>query len=114
MRAAVGSVCALDLLLLLRRNRARQYTTDQLIRELRSSDLAVAQAVARLVPSGLVEEAPGGYRYRQSSEAVEAICDRLEAEYALRPVTIIRAMVETSDEKLRILADAFRLSGKDK
>jgi hypothetical protein len=115
VQAAISSVCALELLILLRRERQRCFQPDQLVRELRSSQLAVARALDHLTKSGLLEDIPGsGYRYQQGSVRLDAICDRLESEYAQKPVKIMRAILEAPDEKLRTLADAFRLAGKPK
>jgi hypothetical protein len=49
-----GSVWALELLLLLHRNPDRAWPTSDLVRELRSSDVVVAESIERLVASGLV------------------------------------------------------------
>lgn len=115
VQTAINSVCALELLILLRRERQRVFRADQLVRELRSSELAVAQALEHLAKSSLIEEIPGsGYRYQQVSAQLDAICDRLESDYAHKPVKIVRAILEAPDEKLRTFADAFRLSGKTK
>ncbi len=59
VRTAISSVCALELLILLRRERQRCFGADQLVRELRSSQLAVAQAIEHLTKSGLIEETRG-------------------------------------------------------
>jgi biotin operon repressor len=113
VRAAISSVCALELLILLRHERERSWRRDELVRELRSSKVAVAQALENLTKSGLVVESPESrYRYQQGSVQLDAICERLETEYARKPMTIIRAILEAPDEKLRMFADAFRLSGK--
>jgi biotin operon repressor len=115
VRTAISSVCALELLILLRRERQRRFGADQLVRELRSSQLAVAQAIEHLTKSGLIEETPGaGYRYQQVSAQLDAICDRLESLYARKPVKIVGAILDAPNEKLRTFADAFRLSGKTK
>jgi len=115
VQVAIRSVCAIELLILLRKDRGKIFRPDQLVRELRSSESAVAQALAHLTKSGLVEEISGsGYSYQQGSAQLDAICDRLETEYAQKPVKIVRAILEAPDEKLRTFADAFRLSGKPK
>ncbi len=115
VQTAIGSVCALELLILLRRQRQRCFGAAALVRELRSSELAIAQALDRLIKSGLIEEIPGsGFRYQQVSARLDAICDRLESDYARKPVKIVRAILEAPDEKLRTFADAFRLTGKTK
>lgn len=115
VQAAISSVCALELLILLRRERQRCFLPAELVRELRSSELAVAQALGHLTRSGLIEEIPEtGYRYQQVSVQLDAICDRLESDYAHKPVKIVRAILEAPDEKLRTFAEAFRISGKSK
>lgn len=115
MRAAITSVCALELLILLRREPNKIWQPDELVRELRSSKFAVAQALDRLRKSNLVEAVEeSGYRYQRGSAPLDAICARLESEYARKPITIIRAIIEPSEDKLRMFADAFRLSGMSK
>jgi DNA-binding IclR family transcriptional regulator len=113
VQGAISSVCALELLLLLRRERQRSLTLDQVVRELRSSELAITQAFDHLTASGLIEKAEQGYRYQQSSVQLDAVCDRLGSLYARKPVKIINAILKAPDEKLRTFANAFRLSGKD-
>ena len=115
MRTAIPSVCALELLVLLRGGRPGCRAAHELVRELRSSEIAVAQALDNLMRTGLVEEiAAEGYRYRQSSGQLDVLCERLELLYRQKPVTVIHAVLDAPNEKLRILADAFRLSEKGK
>lgn len=115
VQGTINSLCALELLLLLRRERPRPYTLDQVVRELRSSQLAVTQALDRLTRSELIEDiGDGAYRYQQGSAQLDVICERLESLYARKPVKIVNAILGAPDEKLRTFADAFRLSGKDK
>jgi len=111
VHAAIGSVCALELLILLRREPGKRWPRDALVRELRSSAGAVAQALDQLNRSGLVVEVAEGFQYQPSSPQLDAICRQLESQYAARPVTVVRAIFETPSEKLRIFADAFRISG---
>lgn len=114
VQGAVSSVCALELLLLLRRERQRSLTLDQVVRELRSSKLAITQALDHLTGSGLIERAGEGYRYQQTSVQLDVACERLGSLYARKPVKIINAILQAPDEKLRTFANAFRLSGKGK
>jgi hypothetical protein len=114
-RSAIGSVSALELLLLLRQDRTRPRPFAELVRELRSSDLVVARALEILTKFGLVEERPVScYLYQTSSRQLDLICERLETVYAHKPVTLIRAILDAPDEKLRLFAQAFLLSGKDR
>jgi DNA-binding IclR family transcriptional regulator len=113
-RAAVGSVSALELLILLRRGQPRPYSMDELVRELRSSPLAMTHGLDHLIEFGLVERLPDGFRYRREAAELDVMCERLEQEYARKPVAIIRAILDAPNEKLRQFADAFRLSEKNK
>ncbi|HVU42051.1 MAG TPA: hypothetical protein VHD86_13460 [Xanthobacteraceae bacterium] len=114
-RTAIGSISALELLILLRRERQSHYHVAELVRELRSSQLAVGQALDHLIKFGLVAgTAEAGYHYQQGSEQLDAICERVEAVYARTPVSLIRALLDAPDEKLRQFADAFRIAPKEK
>jgi hypothetical protein len=114
-RTAIGSVSALELLILLRRQRHGRYRVGELVRELRSSRLAVGQALDRLLQFRLVVGSPDtGYHYQQGSAQLDAICERVEAVYARKPVGLIRALLDAPDEKLRQFADAFRIAPKEK
>ncbi len=114
-RTAIGSVSALELLILLRREPKRRYQVAELVRELRSSQLAVGQALDHLAKFGLVTGSPDpGYNYQQGSAQLDAICERVEAAYVRRPVSLIRALLDGPDEKLRQFADAFRIAPKEK
>lgn len=113
-RMAIGSVSALELLILLRHERHNRYRVAKLVRELRSSELAIGQALDHLIKSGLVSGTPDdGYHYQQGSASLDAICERVEAAYARKPVSLIRALLDAPEEKLRQLADAFRITPKE-
>jgi len=114
-RSAIGSVSALELLILLRRGRDKPHPFAELVREQRSSELVVSRALEQLMKFGLVEERPeSGYQYQTRSAQLDLLCERVESVYAHMPVTLIRAILEAPDEKLRVFAQAFLLSGKDK
>ena len=114
-RTAIGSVSALELLILLRHQRSSPYRVAELVRELRSSRVAVEQALDHLIKSELVGgDADSGYQYQGGTAQFDAICERVEAVYARRPVSMIRALLDAPGEKLRQLADAFRISAKEK
>lgn len=114
-RTAIGSVSALELLILLRHERPNRYRLAELVRELRSSQLAMEHALDHLIKFGLIAGTPdSGYHYQQESGRLDAICERVEAVYARKPVSLIRAILEAPDEKLRQFADAFRIAPKEK
>lgn len=53
-----------------------------------------------------------GYLYQTGSVQLDVICERVESVYEHKPVTLIRAILDAPDEKLRLFAQAFQLSGK--
>lgn len=114
-RTAIGSISALELLILLRHDRQKPYRVFELVRELRSSELAVSQALDHLIQFGLVAGTlDSGYYYQQGSAQLDAFCERVEAIYARKPVSLIRTLLDAPDEKLRQFADAFRIAAKEK
>jgi predicted transcriptional regulator len=110
VRAHIGSLYALELLLLLKRDRDKVWQSSELVRELRSSRTAVAGALSRLLRAGLVAENPsGGYSYAPASADQEHLADTIEKAYASRPMAVVRAIVAEPDEKLREFSNAFKL-----
>jgi hypothetical protein len=110
IRAHIGSLYALELLLLVKRDRDNSWRSDQLVRELRSSPTAVAEALSRLLKAGLVtENSSGHYTYEPASPEQERLADEIERLYAGRPISVVKAIVAAPDEKLRVFSDAFKL-----
>ena len=108
--ALFKSVWALELLLTLRRGRERTWAADELIRELRSSQVVIAEALNNLVVAGLVVEEEGGrFRYQGGTPVTEEMVGELEKLYATKPTAVIREIVTTPNVKLKILSDAFRI-----
>lgn len=106
----IGSIWALELLLLIRHDSSRAWTVDTLSRELRSSAGIVADVLARFRNEGLVIAGPDGrYRYRPASARIEAIVERLAEAYAKYPVAVTEAIYASPDHKIRLFAEAFRL-----
>jgi hypothetical protein len=103
------SVWALELLLLLRRERCRCWSADDLNRELRASPGLVAEILGTLTSAGLVgEEAENRYRYQPATAELERLAEELEAAYAARPLAVVHAILAAPNEKIRTFADAFR------
>jgi hypothetical protein len=108
--ASFKSVWALELLLALKRGRDRVWRADDMIVELRGSRGVVSEALNNLVAAGLaVEENEGAYRYRAGSPAIDQLVDELEQLYAVKPTVVMRSIVTSSNLKLQILSDAFRI-----
>jgi predicted transcriptional regulator len=107
--ASFRSVWALELLLTLRRARERRWTPSEMIKELRSSQVVVVEALNNLIVAGLViEEDGGGYRYAGAG-ALDDMVGEIERLYTLKPTAVMRKIVTSSNSKLQILSDAFRI-----
>jgi len=110
LSGSIRSVWALELLVLLRRGRARSWDPDGLVRELRGSQFVVSEAIHNLKHAGLVaQDAEGLTRYQPATAELDDICDAIEALYAAKPMAVIKAIANAPNEKLRIFSDAFKL-----
>jgi biotin operon repressor len=114
IREQLGSVWGLELLLLMRRQGDRHWSPQELVGELRASSTLVADNLASLEKAGLVVEGDDGrYVFSPASPLLSSLCDQLDTAYRERPVTVINAIVSPPD-KLKALADAFRIKGGGK
>jgi predicted MarR family transcription regulator len=104
-----GSVWALELLLLLYRDRDRAWAHADLVRELRSSDVVVRDSMRRLMASGLIVVEGDAARYRPATQEQDDLVEQLAAEYSAKPATIRRMIVQGATDKLRSFSDAFKL-----
>ncbi|MDP2408885.1 MAG: hypothetical protein Q8M26_01215 [Pseudolabrys sp.] len=107
--SSFNSVWTVELLLMLKRDPNRSWEAGELIRELRSSQVVVAGALANLLGAGLVvEQEKGRFQYQTSPGRMEQLVDALEIVYDTKPTAVVRAIVATSNRKLKLLSDAFR------
>lgn len=109
MNASVASVWELELLLLLRRGRDRDWTHDQLVRELRASPSIIGKGLERLQKAGLVVADDALCRYAAAGRHLDELVDRLDQLYRARPTTVMNAVLGAPNAKLQSFADAFRL-----
>src|SRR5947208_1892177 len=108
--ANVKSIWALELLLMMRRQSARAWRTEDLVTELRASIVVVREALASLGGTGLVAaDEDGLFCYRPASDQLDSFVESTQGLYSSKPLTIINAIASAPNEKLRIFADAFRL-----
>jgi hypothetical protein len=110
-REHLKSVWGLELLLLLRRDPERCWSVDELVRELRASQMVVNDNLRRLETGGLA--APDDrrcYRFQPASSVLATLCDRIEAAYRERPVAVIN-MISAPPDPIQGLADAFKFRG---
>ena len=110
VESILDSVWSLEVLLLLHNQAQREWTTADLVTDLRSSELVVSQSIRSLVEAGLaVADNDGSIRYSPVSADLAAFVDRLEYEYRARPTSVRRLIVGRSNSKLQSFSDAFVL-----
>ena len=109
LRTSIRSVWELELLLLLRKEQARGWTTAELVRQLRASSLVVSDALIALQRADLVvRETAEYFSYRPATPELTAIIDELAATYASLPASIMNVIWSTPRTNIQIFADAFR------
>jgi hypothetical protein len=111
VREHMRSVWAVELLLLLRRDRDRCWTAGDLVGELRASTNLVRDNLASFQTGGLaVEDDAGCWRYAPASPLLDDLAGQLERAYRERPVAIIN-LIATPPDPIQGLADAFKWRG---
>lgn len=110
IEACLDTVWSLEVLLLLRSRPDRSWSTTELVSELRSSELVVAQSIRHLIEAGLVvDDEAGAVRYSAVAHDLDAFATRLENEYRTRPSYVRRIIVGRSNSKLTSFSNAFLL-----
>ena len=110
LQESFASVWSLEILLALHRDPSRKWTAEELIAELRSSEVVVRQSLDGLFAAGLIlEEAGGSVRYGPASAGQNELVERLAETYRVKPSAIRRVIVQSPADKLRTFSDAFRI-----
>lgn len=105
----IGSVWAVELLIFLKTEPDRGWRVEDLVLSLRSSSLAVAQAINRLHGAGFIrEQSPGVFKFEPRSSAHLEIAQAIELLSAQKPMKLIKAVAEIPSEGLRNFSDAFK------
>jgi DNA-binding HxlR family transcriptional regulator len=108
VRSSIPSAWALELLLLLRRERVRAWRADALVAELRGSEELVAQSLAMLTEAGLVAVSETGeYAYRPERAELAELIDALADLHAHKPLTVLSTIFSAPSSRIRSFADAF-------
>lgn len=102
------SVWALELLLLLKRER-RIWPRAELVTALRASELVVSHALDGLVAAGLAWADEGGASYAPVDERLAQCVEQAEDLYRSRPNAVRRAIITASARDASAFANAFRL-----
>jgi hypothetical protein len=112
----VDSVELIDVLLLLKRQREREWTPDEVSQRIYTTARSAANRLEALRTCGIVSAADGAerttYRYAPSTAEIERAINDLEQAYATRPTTVINLIFSKPSANIRTFADAFRLREK--
>jgi hypothetical protein len=110
VRAQLGSVYTLELMIRLKQSPGRLWQSGELVRELRSSRTAVADGLDRLKRASMVREDPAGcFFFAPASSEGEALAVEIERIYTSKPISVVKAIMAAPDDKLRAFSDAFKL-----
>ena len=110
IRSTFRSVWALELLILLKANRERTLSHEEMVERLRGSDLVVEQSVDSLAAAGLVlPEADSAARYSPASAELDTLMEVTEQFYSRSPDAVRRLIIAAATPGLAAFADAFRL-----
>lgn len=103
------SLWALELILLMRKERVRAWHIKELVSALRASDRVIAGELPALVVANLVAESePGKFRYSPASAELDLAVENLARVYREFPVTVVRHIALTPSRGLKQFADAFK------
>jgi hypothetical protein len=103
----IGSVWALELLLLLRATRERCWDAADLVRELRASAKLVSDNLSCFERYGLAVLERDGWRFAPANDCLEAIAARLAEAYREKPISTM-SMISRPDP-IQSLAEAFKI-----
>lgn len=110
LQDSFDSVWSLEILLALRREPDRSWQAQEIVDELRSSQVVVGQSLDRLLAAGLVIlEEDGGIRYSPPSDEESRLVEQLDEAYRVKPSAVRRLILHNSVDKLRSFSDAFRI-----
>ncbi|HEX3465915.1 MAG TPA: hypothetical protein VHS78_17845 [Candidatus Elarobacter sp.] len=112
MRHSIDSVELLEVLLLLREDRARAWTAEQLSAELRSSPHSIARRLAHLQRRRLAAVESGSWRYAGAAKD-DRLVRRLAELYRERPTTVIDFIFSPPSDTLQSFSDAFKVGDGD-
>lgn len=110
LASSIRSVWDLELLLLLRREKARNWTSDAMIRELRASSVIVNEAIGTLEKAGFVMDVGRNeFRYHPVTPELDGLAAALAEAYASFPAAVMDAIWSAPSAKIRTFADAFKI-----
>lgn len=112
----IESVAQLEVLLLLRGDREREWTAHDIAASLRTAPELAEASLGRMSRAGLLGveiDADGRpcFRYAPAVPATSAAVDQLAAAYATHKTAVIAFIFSGETDSIQGFADAFRLRG---
>lgn len=109
LQHSIKTVWTLEILLILRRDPDRAWSSEGLIRESRSSTLILQEVLENLEQAGLiVVEGSRRFRYRSATPVLESLVGEIASAQARRPAAVTKALLSVSSDKIQNFAGAFR------
>ena len=108
----IVSIEQLEILLLLREQRARAWSPAEVNDRIQSSLPSVSDRLADLVHRGLLRRDDDRFRYDAPADQ-DVIIAELAGEYRDRRYTVIDLIFSKGSDKLKVFADAFRVKKGD-
>lgn len=108
----IDSVEQIEVLLLMREQRDRQWTAATVSKDLRSAPESVAKRLSDLAAKKILKQIEGGdgtYQYAPQSLQLEHCIDALADAYRTHRITIINLIFSKPADAIRSFADAFRI-----
>lgn len=106
--ASFPSVWALELMLVLRRDR-RAWDRQELVAALRASELVINKALDALLAAGIASLDDDRVLFLPVNSDVDACLERVEQLYRSRPNRVRREIVAASTSSATAFADAFKI-----
>ena len=105
------SVIRLEVLLLLRENRAKVWSADAVDRKLNLSPRSAKAHLDELLSQGLLTLVGGEdqYRYRPSSGELNRMVSQLSNAYATQRVAVLTIIFSNPVDKVRLFTETFRM-----
>lgn len=108
IKAQFPSVWALEVLLFLRKHSSAFWNKDQLLTELRASDVIIASSLRYLHAGGLVIlDDDGAARYSTATPDLDRLVGETEALYRLKPAAVRTLIINSSSGALSAFSDSF-------
>lgn len=114
IKGSLDSLEELEILLLLYKNSARQFSPEAVNQEIRSSLTSIQQRLDSLLRKNLVtmDESASSYRFRNGDQALTDIVSSLEKAYRERRLHVIELLYDPKMDTIKSFAEAFRIKGR--